>query len=554
MHLRKALLFLTLPLIAYLGCSEGATAGGGPGDKRDPLDPNLDSGTGGTLGTLPDEIELEENFRSPVVSGPYLFSPNPETNRVARIDARSFEVKVTDGGHAPTYLAALPSTAGVPGAVVLNVLGGDASVFSEEASMGGSGSDLSELRLPVQRGASAWTVGAEGQFAIAWSRFEEDLKGPLDGYQDITVLSLKANPPASHRLSVGYRPSQVVINQDESRAFVVSEPGISVLDLSADPPSVLHELFIESGGNGASSDVSFSRDGSYAFVRLTRSQEVLIIRTEDDVRTTVSLPREVTDLDLSRDGLLAIAVMRGELTGGPGQNEGLGGQCSDCGQGGLGGAPGPGASDSQIAVFQVPEIFSAPDSYEIISTPELVGSVVIADDASRAVFYTSAVASPHLLTLDLETKEQRTANLTAPVQAAFLSADGRHAAAIMTPPTGSGKSGAFALLMTEGDLPPRYTGTASVPRFLTLSEDRVLVTTWGSEQAPAEAYLGKYPDLTLDRIELVSEPLASGIISDAGQGFVAENHPEGSVTFIDLSTSEPRTVTGFELASKVVEQ
>jgi hypothetical protein len=39
---------------------------------------------------------------------------------------------------------------------------------------------------------------------------------------------------------------------------------------------------------------------------------------------------------------------------------------------------------------------------------------------------------------------------------------------------------------------------------------------------------------------------------DVGVGFVAQQHPEGRITFIDLVSGEPRTITGFELGSKVV--
>jgi hypothetical protein len=39
---------------------------------------------------------------------------------------------------------------------------------------------------------------------------------------------------------------------------------------------------------------------------------------------------------------------------------------------------------------------------------------------------------------------------------------------------------------------------------------------------------------------------------DVGKGFVAQSHPEGRITFIDLVSGEPRTITGFELGAKVV--
>lgn len=509
----------------------------------------------GTGGFPMGETELEENFRSPVVSGPYLWSANPDTNRVARIDARTFDVDVLDGGHGPTFVAALPRETGPDGAAVINVFGNDASIFRDSGEMGGAGgSILSEVRLPIQRGASTWTVGANGRFAIVWSEFEQDLRGPLDGYQEMTVLSLDETTPEATRISVGFRPTRVVINQEETRAFVVSDPGFSVLDLTTDPPNISRELPLPDSPDGATRDVSFTPAGDLAFVRLNRSGEILIVRVEDDERVTVSLPKEATDLDLSADGRFAIAVMRGELfadTAHP-QTGGLGGALGGQGGASEGGATQP--HNSQIAVLPVPEIFEAPETYDIIGTPELVGSVVIAEEGNRAVFYTSAIDNSRVLTLNLDTLETSVSDLLAPVQAVFLSEDGKYGGAVMTPPPGSTSAGAFALFITEGDLPPRITGTATVPRFISIQEDRALITTWGSQIEKAAVFLGRFPQLSVDRKELEREPLASGMVPEAGQGFVAEAHPEGRVTFIDFDSAESTEVTGFELSSRVVEE
>jgi hypothetical protein len=143
--------------------------------------------------------------------------------------------------------------------------------------------------------------------------------------------------------------------------------------------------------------------------------------------------------------------------------------------------------------------------------------------------------------------------VTAPIQAAFISANGQHAVTVMTPPPGSQRAGAFGLVSVEEDGPPRIQGTLTVPRFVSLSDNRVLLTTWGSETNKAAAFLGRFPELSVDRFELTSEPLASGVVSEVGQGFVAQAHAEGRVTFFDLETAASRTVTGFELASKVVD-
>jgi hypothetical protein len=65
--------------------------------------------------------------------------------------------------------------------------------------------------------------------------------------------------------------------------------------------------------------------------------------------------------------------------------------------------------------------------------------------------------------------------------------------------------------------------------------------------------LGYFPALLLDRIALPSRPLAVGLVAEMGQGFVAQEHSEGRVTFVDLESGQDKTVTGFELAAKVVD-
>jgi hypothetical protein len=60
------------------------------------------------------------------------------------------------------------------------------------------------------------------------------------------------------------------------------------------------------------------------------------------------------------------------------------------------------------------------------------------------------------------------------------------------------------------------------------------------------------PSLQIDTYELASEPISAGIVAGANRGYVAQTHPDGRITFVDFSTGELRTVTGFELATQVV--
>ena len=45
---------------------------------------------------------------------------------------------------------------------------------------------------------------------------------------------------------------------------------------------------------------------------------------------------------------------------------------------------------------------------------------------------------------------------------------------------------------------------------------------------------------------------AAGFVGTDGQAFVAQDHPQGRVTFIDPATGLVRTITGFELGASVV--
>jgi DNA-binding beta-propeller fold protein YncE len=51
---------------------------------------------------------------------------------------------------------------------------------------------------------------------------------------------------------------------------------------------------------------------------------------------------------------------------------------------------------------------------------------------------------------------------------------------------------------------------------------------------------------------LGSPPSSIGILPGAGQAFVAQRHPLGRVSFVDLVSDGIRTVTGFDLNSHVV--
>ena len=146
--------------------------------------------------------------------------------------------------------------------------------------------------------------------------------------------------------------------------------------------------------------------------------------------------------------------------------------------------------------------------------------------------------------------------MKAPIDAVFPAPDGSHAIALLTPEATSTRAGAFSVVPVADALPPKIQGTEAAPFQVSIADTSVgvrgLVTTREDSSATYAVYLVRMPSLQVDRIELASPPIATGILPELGVGFIAQQHPEGRITFIDLATAEPETLTGFELATKVV--
>jgi hypothetical protein len=104
---------------------------------------------------------------------------------------------------------------------------------------------------------------------------------------------------------------------------------------------------------------------------------------------------------------------------------------------------------------------------------------------------------------------------------------------------------------------PRIVGTDAEPAEIAFSDadtGKALVTVHDSKNAAHGVYVIGLANLEQNFVALASEPLsgATGIVPLAKRGFVAQKHPEGRITFIDLETGAAQTLSGFEIAARVV--
>ena len=258
--------------------------------------------------------------------------------------------------------------------------------------------------IATHTGANSWSISDDGHFAIAWTDVTQidATPDPSDGFSEVTVIDLTATPPASTRLSVGFRPSQVVFDAQKLHAYAVVDEGISVLDLGAEPlVSALISLTVT---GGTARDVNIAHDGSFAVVRVDGSADVEIVDLPSGTENAVHLESDATDLDLSADGKSATAVLGNE-------------------------------TPPKVVRFAVPSPGSSLVSFPI--SGELVRSVTLSSDNQVALLYANAVPSNDLTLFDLTTAPDfkfRTVDLKGAVQRVSVSPDSQTAIAFQLLP------------------------------------------------------------------------------------------------------------------------
>ncbi|HVZ30944.1 MAG TPA: hypothetical protein VG963_00875, partial [Polyangiaceae bacterium] len=558
-----------------LGCSKnsnGADVGTASGSKSPaPVDTApaaetcadnpLLAGCAPVPGTAPapasvPEKEQEATFRAPIVTGKYVWSANPDSGRVAVIDAETYEIHAIEAGKGPTYVAAVSADGNQPRAIVINTGGDDAALIE----LGAQGT-LSVVSVPLHQGADSWSVSHDGRIAIAWTDASKAKNpDPTDGFQDVTVVALPdGGAPVPTRLTVGYRPSAIAFNAAGNRAFAITQDGISVLDL--DPGAVqLGPLLPLPSASRTSPDVSITPDGSHALARIEGSSSLYDVDLTSGSMTSFDLGGPISDLDLSDDGSRAVAVVQHPAQtpqsppdAGPVADAGDAGTGSDAGSGALAdaGSSAASVSSSEAIFIPIPAGLSDPSQRRsLTSSDPTFGSVVLSADGQHAVLFTTARPTSEVSLVGPDLTPQNV-DLIAPVRAVFMTADGGHAIALQDPPRGSVKRGAFSVLTLDSLRAPKLVASDAPTVAVALSPanaERALVTVSDPASNSFGAYLVRTPNLQVDFQSLSSEPLASGTVPDAEKAFVAQVHPEGRISFIALEDGQSREITGFELS------
>jgi hypothetical protein len=519
-----AALFVVGAVLA--ACSDTSVSASSPPELEDAKNSgssgagsNSPSAAGGAAagGTpaLPPEKEVESDYEAPVATGSVVWIPNPKSGRVALVDASTLEVRTVEAGNAPTYLARVPAQP-VDTTLVLNVASVDATLLKATPQ------GITSATFKTAPLANSLSFSADGRWAIAWADARQVPSAPeAQGFQDLAILDLASG--SSTILAVGYRPVAVGFAETgapASRAFAVTQDGVALVDLGGSP-QVKKNVPISNDPNEdpGTRDVFVTKDGTRAFVRRDGSTAITVVDLDANTRTDITLSGAVTDLDVTDTGDRAIAVVR---------------------------------DTAEVAVLPVANPTA---KTSVTVSGETIGSVSLAPGGTKALLYTNAASVERFTILDLSAGDQlRTVRLYSPVLGIFSSPDAQNAVVLHQDTGGpDGTPGAFSVVPIGPDLPAKIVATTAPPTAVAVENDRAIVAERDDRSGIFGAYLARMPELYVQRYALASPPIAVGIIAGARRAFVAQQHPEGRLTFIDLDTGVARTLTGFELSSRVVD-
>lgn len=453
-------------------------------DGNGPRDPIVD-GEGNPVDVVPDLKDEEEvlvQFELPSAGERYVYAANPENNSIAVVDSTTLGIQSVEAGDRPTFLQTL---AGKDAAIVLNVSSHDATIVR---TIGGVSRTSN---VDVVKGSNAIAVSPDGRFAVVYFNVDLRSAGVSGSFQDLTVVLLEEGNDRAVGMTVGFRPRAVQFDEESKRAFVVTEDGVTILDIDEIKKKGSHiARTISLGGATEPStlDVSITPDGKYALARQS-GEGILRLAHLDDTGELETLDlteifrraqaqnaaEQGDDSALEDAGVVAdedsgaiIDDPDDEATGDAGDagtsadaepdlasqtsstststSTATANNTSTTGDTTSGPVPFTEITDVDLAptgefamaVFRdrrtvlkvpIPEAFADIDAVSVITVgQEIVGSVNIAPNGERALLYTTALETNERITiLDLESEERRVIRLPKSIQAVTIAPDSKSA-------------------------------------------------------------------------------------------------------------------------------
>ncbi|HVK86453.1 MAG TPA: hypothetical protein VM513_20180 [Kofleriaceae bacterium] len=482
--------------------------------------------------------EIEYDLGDPISSDRYIYVAMTEQDELCRIDGQTLAVTSTSVGKSPRVVQTIP---GSDGAIVLDSINGTATVVRP------SGEHDTTRVLATLPNLNRLDLDPSGRYAVVWFDLAKHLQelglGGVGSFQDVTVISLQEGVERAVNLTVGFRPRAVQFDAAGARAYVITQDGVSVIDLAyatTHGPSIVPPIPVSDPAFPPESvEVNIVSTGIYAAVRQIGDSNLRVVDVggfEPGRTWLVPLASPATDIDLAPDGAKVYAVQR---------------------------------EAARLSIVDIPADAEDPAGVESIDlTDASVGSLVLSADGRRGLMFTNASNDERLTLLHLDEpgcpfetwplkKSVRTVGLSPTATTAIVlhaKAPGDLASATTVDEYIDRSYGYSLVDLATGFAKLQVTPVDPGPFAYAADGRKAYVALDGGDDVTAVRALQVVNTQTGVVISkpLGSPPSAVGILPGAGEAFAAQRHPLGRVTFVDLATDAVRTITGFDLNSNIV--
>ncbi len=550
---------------------------------------NRNSGGNNANSVNPPVVEREFDFSRPATVGRQLFVANATLNSVAVIDAESLGIQTVPVGFNPTKtVGPTIDTVEDSRVFVLNQGSSTVSVIEPES--------LSVESFGAMRHVNQIASNPTSTVAVAWFDPEEVDVAPPDA--DISAVSV-ITKDFEAQIAVGFRVRQVLFSDDGAYVIVVTDDGISRLEVAgitgdafAPPLAVtgqgisspsIQDLLVDPTGRYVVSRVAGFPGLVFQDLELRESRTVylksipfdvdwvygaelavLVTQPMDQQVLTITVPGGLINLDGVFDDLHQGTMMMPDMG------------MSDMGAADMGDMGTADMDDMDMGMADMAEPDMDEPDMPVVPDPVVDGVTFInveltrqniaeisPDGITAMLFDGAGLSARATLVDDLSTAPTtRVIRFEKPLYSAKSDPAGQTFVAIHTKeegqiPPGLGpadpefiaKSWAISLVDVKSAF-QQLVLTAHETNELSIYTDesqRVLYVTFVEGLGDRDVLVANLGTFSTSSFRLASS--ADGIGPIAGQHliYVSQDHPQGRLSFVDTQTQERRTVTGYEL-------
>ncbi len=507
------LLLLLLP-----ACSDSNLTGKGASDTEGAIAPS-DTGGGGNAdadtGADDDPPETEDDYLrlAPAATDAFVFVANPDRDTVTQIQVDNLKVRTAPVGDHPSVVT---TSADYSRAVTFNEGSDDITIIDAVTMVPTS--------VKVRDDFNSMAMSADGEWVMCWYDPDAESTGQSGGVQSFNEVSfVRLDDGAHFPMAVGPKPHAVRWSADGTKAIVVSDASLALLDLSAATPSpVLIAIADDEQDAPPAEEVELSPNGAYAFVRQFGSDEILVVDLANLDVSALAVGENPTDLDVSPDGQTVAVVSRG---------------------------------DKQLWTFDAANPFDAPAVIDF-PTENAYGSLLYAGAGAKGILYTNAALIPHYGIWDTATGVVTEKSLVKPVASMGISPTGASLLVFHTHGDANDADesspfyGEWALtLINLADFRDNPMVLDAEPASYTVSDDG----RYGYFIMGTMKYLEtlNFSTLLVDEIPLPSSPVHIGVLPDSNLAYASQEHDLGRLSFYDPDAGTLDTITGFELNADI---